>query len=220
MTKIHKEDFFCGFCLNVTSVEFIDEYPDYPARCLHCKVVTCSNCGAFVKGDNPKFCHGCGTINPQVHCRMYKSSSISGAYAVEAWHTRNKERAEGGYVISTSMEEATSGNSYVTKRTDKGYEDKRQITEEEKAYLQEEKLDPKGRLLLEDLKPTDQINLLIHVRETVESELESAGFKIHCRVGEVYSGTTLVENVRAINDLPCVMSMEASTPLHSDESCH
>lgn len=136
-------EYICAFCLEVTPTEpSEDGIHDKPDFCNHCKTASCDKCGAFLKGQSPKFCYGCGAINPKVYARFNSTTSTAGVYMEDEWRRRNKGRGDGGYVITTGYEDGVGSriSSWVCKRNadNTKYEQVRELTDEEKNFIKGE----------------------------------------------------------------------------------
>ena len=129
----YKRTWICRFCLSATEVE--GEPPTSPPdRCEKCHVVSCDECGTFIKGDNPKFCHGCGMVFPKVSARHSAADSTGSIYMEDEWCRRNKGRySDGEYVISSGYARDGSGRLgvWVSRKVGEKYEDVRELVGEE-----------------------------------------------------------------------------------------
>lgn len=90
------DDFTCSYCLEVTQHDE-GEAGDYPTLCPGCKTVTCQVCYTRLKGPEPAFCYGCGTIRPEARSDFVRSSSFAAAYAVKGWEDRNRSKGSDGF---------------------------------------------------------------------------------------------------------------------------
>lgn len=124
------------------------EYDHRPERCSGCHVVCCQKCGSWLKGDNPKFCYGCGTIKPEVAARFCPTDTTGFCYVQDEWMRKNTGRSsDGQYVISRGYASDGSGRmgSWVAKYREiekdgvktRTADDIRELTEEEKEYLKD-----------------------------------------------------------------------------------
>lgn len=131
----------CRFCLSVVK-------QPYPDRCPHCHVVMCSNCGTFIKGDNPSFCYGCGKIKPELQVNFTRISSFRMLYMEDGWQERNKGvknnytyQIHTGYVYKLpdgKVDMTKIGSCLVKRFNAETYEDVRILTDEEVKLLQNE----------------------------------------------------------------------------------
>jgi len=140
-------NFECGFCLEVTpgkeGKEIGEDYPDY---CLHCRIVSCKLCGAYIKVGS-RFCYGCGTLCPEFNHTFADVGSFGCAYMETFWRQRNRNNPdkEYTYVICTGNE-----NGEMIHKMTKWYDDARgldldnarTLTDEEIKKLEELRKDP------------------------------------------------------------------------------
>lgn len=136
------EQFMCGFCLNEV------EAPEYPGRCDRCEMVRCTSCATWVqqKDEKPvKFCYGCGTVSPETRVAFCRTSSTASCYVVREWQRRNlgsgRETVYSVAIGWKTDEDRKSGkpkSAWVVKETNSGYEDVRELTDEEKEALKGE----------------------------------------------------------------------------------
>jgi hypothetical protein len=127
-----KEEWACCFCLTVFDGE---NHPDF---CPACHVAFCRNCGTWVKGDEPKWCHGCGKIKPPAEGRFTRTSSTASVYLQEEWIRRNLNREGNRFTISSGYKDATfkeMGVWLVKENPDGTRTDVRALTDEERTYL-------------------------------------------------------------------------------------
>jgi|AGTN01.3.fsa_nt_gi hypothetical protein len=130
-----KRTWVCHFCLKATEVDGLS-FLNAPQRCC-CGVVSCDKCGSFLREDDARFCHGCGTVAPKVQARFTASDSTLSVYVGDAWQRRNKgSSADGEYGIATHLRGEKSGSHWLCKRgADGRYQDVRELTPEECALL-------------------------------------------------------------------------------------
>jgi hypothetical protein len=85
MESTQKSEWICVFCLEMTVTG-----GDSPDVCPLCNVVSCAECGAFVKPSKQfRFCYGCGAIGKGTNARFCRSDSTAIIYAQHEWCRRN-----------------------------------------------------------------------------------------------------------------------------------
>ena len=134
-------EWVCSFCLEITEGE------SYPDKCPACKMLKCKQCMTYLKvrGDKPKFCHGCGTINPEVTQSFSAADSIGCCYMEKEWSRRNKgSLSEGDFAISfgfssslpkDAVRDKSMKSSWIVKNENGKYEEVRELTPEEKEFM-------------------------------------------------------------------------------------
>lgn len=80
--QTHPRTYYCGFCMT----PFDGVFGTFPDVCPACHVKQCRLCGAFLKGDDPKFCHGCGSFDTsRFEARMLPEGSTAAAMHARWW---------------------------------------------------------------------------------------------------------------------------------------
>ena len=139
-----KRTYMCCFCLS----QFECTFGNPPERCSACHVCKCNHCHTFLKGDNPKFCHGCGKVNPSVEGRFVGTYQTACIYHEQNWKHRNLgQKCEKdvtyeihtgyGFILEDGSIDMTRTSSWLYKRGP-GFHDSmqiRELTEEEKSWL-------------------------------------------------------------------------------------
>lgn len=131
------ETYACAFCLGL--VEDVEICPD---RCDRCEMVTCGECGTWLKernGEPAKFCYGCGKINPKTHAHLTRTSSLGCCYMERSWQRKNlgtdcKIHSIGFGWKNAGDREKGIPKSYWISKGEK-YEHVRELTEEEKEIM-------------------------------------------------------------------------------------
>jgi hypothetical protein len=141
-----KHDYICGFCLS--------EYKDLrepPEACYLCQVYKCTRCCTWLKGPNPNFCYGCGTVKPSVRASFVGTHETAVHFVYESWHARNRGNpAPGGYRVAVGswQDQAITGKGrppvWISRivRTDNGMStrllDIRLLTSKQLTQLQDQ----------------------------------------------------------------------------------
>jgi hypothetical protein len=79
-----------------------------------------------VRGNVPKFCHGCGTINPEVTQSFSAADSIGCCYMEKEW-SRNFPK--------DAARDKSMKSSWIVKNENGKYEEVRELTPEEKEFM-------------------------------------------------------------------------------------
>jgi hypothetical protein len=83
-----------------------------------------------------------------------------------------------------------------------------------------QKLDPYGRLQLEDGLPPAGVQVTVRLSgkdETAAQQLEQSGLKLHAEIDDVVVGHVAnAADLQHIAELPCVQEVQLGRPLYAD----
>jgi hypothetical protein len=85
-----------------------------------------------------------------------------------------------------------------------------------------QKLDPHGRLQVEDGLPPAGVNVTVRLTredQTAAQQLEQSGLKLHSQVDDIVVGhVASATDLQHIAELPCVEEVQLASPLYEDRS--